>query len=47
MQFSPAPFKKKQKTEYVILGDTRDFACVIKSFGMGRLFLELRGDRAV
>ena len=46
MQFSPTPFKKK-KNEYVILGDTRDFACVIKSFGMGRLFLELQGDRAV
>lgn len=47
LQFSPTPFKKKHKTEYVILFDTRDFACVIKSFGMGRLFLELRGDRAV
>lgn len=48
LQFSPTPFKKKKsKTEYVILFDTRDFACVIKSFGMGRLFLELRGDRAV
>lgn len=47
MQFSATPFKKKKKTEYVIVFDTRDFSCVIKSLGMGRLFLELRGDRAV
>lgn len=51
MPLSPTPFKKKNKKkhcEYVILLDTRDFACVIKLRILEwEDYLELWGDRAV